>query len=75
MNTVQKLIVSLFCFILGILLIYGAYLEGMHLAIISGSYFPELWLPWQFLRDIKLYLGIISIGASFFFLFKEVKHG
>ena len=68
MNKVQKLIVSLFCFLVGVFLIYGAYLEEV---------FDQFTLPWHpsagLRADIKLYLGIIFIGAGFFFLFKEVK--
>jgi len=64
MNNAQRIVVVIFCFLLGGFLIFGVYMEGTRT-------WRELW--W-FFRDIKLYLGIISIGIGIFFLMRGVKH-
>lgn len=76
MNNAQRIGLAIFCFILGGALIIGAYL-GANMLTIPGSTRgglisakPQI----EFLfRDIKLYLGIIAIGAGLFFSLKKYK--
>jgi hypothetical protein len=62
MNKTQREILYITCFVLGVALIFGAGAEY------TGYSAPLDLFSWDLFASLKFYLGLVSIGAGFFFL-------
>jgi len=68
MNKIQKFMIFIFFLIIGILLILAACLDAFVYPVLPGPGWERYGALRDFIKDIKLYLGIVSIWIGLFCL-------